>query len=113
MAGDKLVILTVEIQREGEQWVGRCVELGTATFGESVDEVHEELIDLVVLHLNGLEDVGERERFFEARGIKVYEDSVPQEVERPVPISRDAPLFTQILSMQIDSPQSTAALATA
>ena len=113
MAGDKLVILTVEIQREGEHWVGRCVELGTATFGDSVDEVHEELVDLVVLHLNGLEDAGERERFLEAHGIKVYEDSVPHEVERPVPISRDAPLFTQILPMQIGSPHSTATMATA
>jgi len=113
MAGDELVILTVEIKREGERWVGRWVELGTATFGDSVDEVHEELVDLVVLHLNGLEDAGEQERFFEAHGIKVYQDSVPQEVERPVPISRDAPLFTQILPMQIDSPRATAAMATA
>lgn len=113
MAGDRLVILTVEIQREGEQWVGQCVELGTATFGDSVDEVAEELLDLVALHLNGLEDAGEREQFFKAHGIKVYEDSVPQRVERPVPISRDAPLFTQVLPMQIDSPHTTAAMVTA
>ena len=104
MVGDNLVILTVEIQREGEQWVGQCVELGTATFGDSVDEVAEELMDLVVLHLKGLEDAGERERFFEAHGITTYEDSVPQWVERPVQISREAPSFTQILSMSIGSP---------
>lgn len=113
MVGDKLVVLTVEIQREGAQWVGQCVELGTATFGDSVDEVADELLDLIVLHLEGLEDAGERERFLQARGIKVYEDSLPPEVERPVPLSRDAPLFTQVLPMRINSPHGTVATALA
>lgn len=113
MVGDKVVILTVEIQREGEQWVGQCMELGTATFGDSVDQVHEELMDLIVLHLNGLEDVGERERFFEAHGITTTEEPIPLSVERSVPISREAPSFMQILSMTVQSPPGMVAIAPA
>ena len=106
------VVVTLEIQREKDQWLGRCVELGTATFGDSVDEVAEELADLVALHLNSLEDVGELERFFAKHEIILYRDHVPEEVDRTVPIS-DEPAFTQLRPMLIgaSSDQTEVALA--
>ncbi len=66
------VILTLKFFREEEQWVGECEELGVSTFSDSLDEVREALEDLVMLDLNALESIGERERFFEKNGIEFY-----------------------------------------
>lgn len=79
-------VLTLEFHKEGGLWVGQCRELGTATDGRTLDGVERELVKLAVLHLNGLEDIGERERVFRERGIKLYTHS-PRNIERTVPIS--------------------------
>jgi hypothetical protein len=39
------------------------------THGASLAQLRRELKELVVLHLNELEDVGERQRFFAEHGI--------------------------------------------
>jgi len=51
---------------------GECVELGTATHGANLQQTLHELKELVLLHLNEIEDVGERPRFFAEHGIKLY-----------------------------------------
>lgn len=66
------IILTFSFHKEGNRWVGRCNELTTSAFGRSLPEAEERLKELVELHLNTLEDVGERERFFRENGIKFY-----------------------------------------
>ncbi|MGH2584895.1 MAG: type II toxin-antitoxin system HicB family antitoxin [Dehalococcoidia bacterium] len=81
------VVLTFEFHKEGHLWVGRCIELGTATDGRSLEEVEDELAELVSLHLEALEDVGERDRFFQTHGITLYASDPPKEVERRVPVS--------------------------
>ena len=66
------IIVTFSFHKEGNRWVGRCNELTTSAFGRSLPEAEERLKELVELHLNGLEDAGERERFFRENGIRVY-----------------------------------------
>ena len=74
------VVLTLQFERQDEEWFGTCLELDTSTSGSSLDEVQEELHDLVILHLNALEEVGERERFFEEHEIETHwDDSVQPE----------------------------------
>ncbi|MDE0270437.1 MAG: hypothetical protein OXI70_02915 [Chloroflexota bacterium] len=110
MPATAYVAMTFEFQREGDQWLGQCLELGTATFGDTVDEVADELADLVQLHLNSLEDVGERERFFERQEIPVFLDRTPQKVTRPLPINAGS-VFTQVRPIAVDAgtqPQKTA-----
>ncbi len=68
----EFAVLTLEFHKEDRLWVGVCRELGTATDGRSLDRVERELVKLVMLHLNGLEDIGEREHIFRERGIKLY-----------------------------------------
>ena len=87
------VVLTFEFHREGRLWVGECLELGTATDGRSLPRVEKELAALVSIHLQGLDAIGERERLFSERGIKLYTDNVPPTVERTVPVSTDAKLI--------------------
>jgi hypothetical protein len=75
------VILTLRFEREGNKWVGTCLELGTSTFHRTLKRCEEELRELVVEHLNALEEAGERERFFQKWGIAFHHGrTTPHEV---------------------------------
>ncbi len=73
------VTLTFSFEKEDEDWVGVCLELGTSTFADTFERCQSELEELVTNHLEVLEDIGERERFFEEWGIRIHADEVPQE----------------------------------
>ena len=67
-----VVILTSVVEEEGDQFVSFCTELGTASCGDSGDSIEEALDNLqeaIWVHLNALEQTGERERVFQERGI--------------------------------------------
>ncbi len=66
------VILTCKYYKEARNWVGICDELGTSTFGRTLDEAEEKLKEAMLLHLKTLEDVGERENFFKENNIQFY-----------------------------------------
>lgn len=74
----RYIELTMEFRKEGNLWTGVCKELGTATDGETFEEVTESLKAMVFLHLNTLEDVGECERFLKEHGVEIhYNEHVP------------------------------------
>lgn len=58
-------------QEEDGSWTGECVELGTATFGDSLVQVRIELGELIGEHLHLLEEHNERERFFKQFNIEI------------------------------------------
>jgi predicted RNase H-like HicB family nuclease len=66
------IVLTIIFRKEDDVWTARCEELGTSTFGETFDEAKESLKEAITLHLNTLEKVGERKRFFEENGIPMF-----------------------------------------
>lgn len=66
------ITLTLEFQQEGHRWIGVCKELGTSTYSRSLPETEKQLKEAVFLHLNTLEDIGERERFFKEHGIEIH-----------------------------------------
>jgi predicted RNase H-like HicB family nuclease len=68
------VILTLEFHNIDRRWTAYCQELGTATFGRSLPEADKKIKEAVLLHLNTLEDVGERERFFREHNIEFHHD---------------------------------------
>lgn len=76
------IVLTFRIKKEDDRWVGSCDELGTAISGRTIPETHKKLVDMVSLHLNTLEEVGERERFFKENGIEVF----TKEPKKPIPV---------------------------
>lgn len=74
------VTLTLSFEQEGSEWVGVCLELGTSTFTDTLEKCQVELQELVTDHLNVLEEIGERERFFEEWGIVVHiSNEIPSE----------------------------------
>ena len=66
------ILVNLAFHEEENRWQGECLELGTATFGNSLEEAKERLQEAILVHLNTLEDVGERDRFFREHNIKVY-----------------------------------------
>ena len=66
------IIVTVVFKREEGKWTGRCPELGTSTFGSTLDEAFEALGEAIQLQMDTLEDVGECERFLKENNIKFY-----------------------------------------
>lgn len=72
MDGSGYVVLTLEFRNVGRRWTAHCKELGTATFGRSLPEADKRIKEAVFLHLNTLEDVGERARFFREHSIEFH-----------------------------------------
>ena len=73
------VVFAIKVEEEGDVWVGTCLELGTSTFADTLDECLDEIESLVGDHLNTLEALGKRERFFQTHGIQVHYDEAPTE----------------------------------
>lgn len=82
------IVLTYVYEREGRRWVGRCEELGTAAFGRSLAEAQQRLTEAVLLHLNTLEDVGERERFFKENNIAFHAAEASSRLPRSVHLTK-------------------------
>ena len=61
--------LNAKVEKHDDVYVGYCVELGTVTQGDSLEEVCENLKDAIYVHLSVLDEIGERERVFREKGI--------------------------------------------
>jgi predicted RNase H-like HicB family nuclease len=70
--GSKSILITILLQREDDLWGARCLELGTAVSADSPEKADELIDEAISLHLNALEELGERRRFFKEHGIHVY-----------------------------------------
>lgn len=51
-------MLTIDFREHLGQWLAECLELGTATYAETLDEVRREIRDNVTLQLNSVEELG-------------------------------------------------------
>ena len=55
---DYVIVLTFDFSQETDQCVGLCLELGTSTFADTLDQTGLELQDAVELQLNEVERLG-------------------------------------------------------
>ena len=78
------VVLTTSFHREGKNWVALCDELGTSTYGKSLNEAQERIAEAIELHLNTLEEVGEIESFFAKNKIEIKKTRVRKTVSLTV-----------------------------
>ena len=83
-----IVVLTSVVEREGDMFVSTCIELGTSSCGDTIQEAFENLEEAIAVHLDALEEVGETERVFEERGIEILRAPIEESVPRPVPIDK-------------------------
>jgi hypothetical protein len=63
--------LTFEAFREGKQFVSRCLELDTSSCGDTLDEAFENVKDATLEYLTAIEQLGQRQRVFRDRGIRL------------------------------------------
>ncbi len=72
MTGEKQrFTLKAKVEQHDGVFVGYCVELGTVTQGDSLEEACKNLKDAIYVHLATLDEIGERERVFREKGIVV------------------------------------------
>ena len=83
------IILTHTFQKEGRRWLARCEELGTSVFGRSLPEAERILVEAIWLHLNTLEDTGERKRFFKEHNIPFHNVEPKHNVMVRIPLRQD------------------------
>ncbi len=95
------VVLTLKFKKENRRWTAYCEELGTATFGRSLPEADRRLKELIPLHIDALEDVGERERFFKENGITVYKSKPKDDINICLSANRDVFVEPHIQALQV------------
>lgn len=74
--------VTVRFYEEGDQWTAECVELGTATCADTLPEAQVAINEMVLLHLDALEDVGACEDFLKKHGVTFHKGSAKQKPGR-------------------------------
>ena len=72
---DAYIVLTVRFVAEDDVWTAECEELGTAAFGDTLDEAKKAIEEMIALHLNSLERTGMRAKFFRKHGIRLHKGS--------------------------------------
>ena len=80
-----IVLTGIFIEEDDGRWTATCKELGTATFGHSLKEAQENIAEMIELHLNTLEEVGERKRFFKENGIVIKTKHPPKSIQINTP----------------------------
>ena len=86
MAVEKLVgyvVLAFRIHKEGDQYVSECVELGTTSCGDSIDEALANIEEATLQYLNAIGERGERDRIFRRKNIRIILGS-PHDEMKPV-----------------------------
>ena len=67
-----VIVLTGMAEREGEQFVSHCRELGTSSCGITAEDALESLADAIEVHLAALIETGELHRELRERNINIY-----------------------------------------
>ncbi|MCE2501396.1 MAG: hypothetical protein J4G13_11120 [Dehalococcoidia bacterium] len=76
---DYTIKLAFAYHEEEGQWVGICIELGTATCAETLEQTQTELKDAVELQLNGVDRISDVKSYLADNGVEI----VPVELPRP------------------------------
>ena len=78
---DFTIELVLDYGREDAEWVGICEQLGIAANADTSGEVKEILKDLVLLQLNGVENLGSIVGYLTDNGIAIMEPEGPKDDE--------------------------------
>lgn len=65
-----LVLLTLELTQEEGVWVGTCIELGTSTYADSLEDLRGEMADAIGLQLNEAMRLGFIDEYIQERNVR-------------------------------------------
>jgi len=97
------IVLAYKFRKHNRRWTAYCEELGTATFGRSLPEAEKRLDEAVSLHLNTLEEVGERQRFLREHKIEFHRNK-PKDITVCLPLKPDVFVHPHIQQIPALSP---------
>jgi predicted RNase H-like HicB family nuclease len=75
------ILLTLRAYPEGKQWVSECLELGTTSCGDTIEEALESVKDATLLYLQTIEANGTRERILKEKGVPIVSGDPPSLAE--------------------------------
>ncbi len=100
MEATGFVTLTLRITKEGNSFVSRCLELETASCGDSFDEALDNIKEATLEYLNAIEQLDERERVFTDKDI-VIRKTRPVTVKREFELRPDAYVGSYITKIPV------------
>ena len=83
-----VIILTEVVEEECDQFVSYCQELGTSSCGDTIQEALANLEEAIWVHLNALEETGERDRVFRERNISIMPPPGEETTPRTIPLGK-------------------------
>lgn len=83
-----VIVLTGTVDKEDDQFVSYCRELGTASCGDTIDEALANLDEAIAVHLEALEETDELLRFLRERNIRIGIEPEPGELHLTVPLGK-------------------------
>ena len=78
---NEYIVLTIEIEPEGEQFTAEAIELGVASCGDTEEEARANITDAVNLYLGVIRLNGTRDRVFREKGIALLQGTHEVEPE--------------------------------
>ena len=75
------ILLTIDFKEHSGQWLAECLELGTATHADSLEEVRREIRDNITLQLGSVEDLGFTDECLRDHNVALIPLAAPPAVE--------------------------------
>ena len=63
------ILLTIDFKEETGQWLAECLELGTATHADTLEQVRREICENVTLQLGSVEELGFMEEYLRQHSV--------------------------------------------
>ena len=71
------ILLTIDFKEHSGQWLAECLELGTTTYADSLEEVRREIRDNITLQLGSVEDLGFMDGYLRERNVSLIPLAAP------------------------------------
>ncbi len=80
------ILLTGMVEREDDQYVSICPELGVASCGDTVEEAFAMLAEAIELQLEGLVEIGTLDQALREHNVRVEYENPPYEYRPRIPV---------------------------
>ena len=71
------ILLTIDFKEFSGQWLAECLELGTATYADTLEEVRREIRENVTLQLGSIEELGFIEEYLQQHSVALIPLEAP------------------------------------
>jgi hypothetical protein len=74
---EEAILLTVEFREYSGQWLTECLELGTATYADSLEKARQEIGESIILQLGSVEELGFVEEYLREHNVPLLPLKTP------------------------------------